>query len=118
MLFAVVGQDRVCYGGDDKHTGGKTFKEWVLSQGDVRPEPVRVPRPAAVEAELAKLFCVTDLHVYLTVPFVLSWSLFDALACGAPVLCSDTAPVRELVTDGVTGLLRPFFDADGFADAI
>jgi glycosyltransferase involved in cell wall biosynthesis len=117
VLFAVVGQDRVCYGGDDKHTGGKTFKEWVLSRGDY--DLSRFVFPGLLPpAELARLFCVTDLHVYLTVPFVLSWSLFNALACGAPVLCSDTAPVRELVTDGVTGLLRPFFDVDGFAEAI
>jgi glycosyltransferase involved in cell wall biosynthesis len=117
VLFVVVGQDRVCYGGDEKHTGGKSFKEWVVSQG--RFDLSRFVFTGLLpEAELAKLFCITDLHVYLTVPFVLSWSLFNALACGAPVLCSDTAPVRELVADGVTGLLRPFFDVDGFADAI
>jgi glycosyltransferase involved in cell wall biosynthesis len=57
---------------------------------------------------------VSDLHVYLTVPFVLSWSLFNALASGAVVLASDTAPVRELVTHERTGLLVPFFDVDQF----
>ena len=117
VLFVVVGQDRICYGGDQKHTGGKTFKEWVLATGTYDLSRF-VFTGLLPEAELAKLFCITDLHVYLTVPFVLSWSLFNALACGAPVLCSDTGPVRELVTDGVTGLLRPFFDVDGFADAI
>lgn len=117
VLFAVVGQDRICYGGDQKHTDGKTFKEWVLSQGtyDLSRFLFTGLLP---EVELARLFAFTDLHVYLTVPFVLSWSLFNALACGAPVLCSDTAPVRELVTDGVTGMLRPFFDVEGFAEAI
>ncbi len=117
VLFAVIGQDRVCYGGDDKHTGGKSFKEWVLGQGQYDLSRF-VFTGLLPEAELARVFAVTDLHVYLTVPFVLSWSLFNALACGAPVLCSDTAPVRELVADGVTGLLKPFFDVDGFAEAI
>ena len=116
VLFVVVGSDRVCYGGDGRFTGGKTFKEWVLAQDDYDPSRF-VFTGLLPEADLARLFSVTDLHVYLTVPFVLSWSLFDALACGATVLASDTAPVRELVTDGKTGLLAPFFDADGFADA-
>ena len=116
VLFVVVGQDRVCYGGDARFTGGKSFKEWVLSQDDYDQSRF-VFTGLLPEPDLARLFAVTDLHVYLTVPFVLSWSLFDALACGATVLASDTAPVRELIADGRTGLLVPFFDADGFADA-
>jgi glycosyltransferase involved in cell wall biosynthesis len=68
------------------------------------------------QPDLARLFQLTDLHVYLTVPFVLSWSLFDALACGATVLGSDTGPVRDLVTDGKTGLLHDFFDYEGMAE--
>jgi glycosyltransferase involved in cell wall biosynthesis len=68
-------------------------------------------------AELARLFALSDLHVYLTVPFVLSWSLLNALACGATVLASDTAPVREVVEHGGNGLLADFFDADGMAEA-
>ena len=116
VVFAVVGQDRVCYGGDDKFTGGKTFKEWVLSRGDYDLSRF-VFTGLIPETELARLFAITDLHVYLTVPFVLSWSLFNALACGATVLASDTAPVRELITHGVTGLLTPFFDTDALADA-
>jgi glycosyltransferase involved in cell wall biosynthesis len=116
VLFVVVGQDRVCYGGDARFTGGKTFKEWVLSKDDYDPSRF-VFTGLLPEPDLARLFAITDLHVYLTVPFVLSWSLFDALACGATVLASDTGPVCELITDGKTGLLVPFFDADGFADA-
>ena len=116
VLFVVVGQDRVCYGGDDKYTGGKTFKEWVLAKDDY--DLSRFAFTGLLpEADLAKLLAATDLHIYLTVPFVLSWSLFNALSCGATVLASDTAPVRELVTHERTGLLAPFFDVDAFADA-
>jgi glycosyltransferase involved in cell wall biosynthesis len=116
VLFLVVGQDRVCYGGDQKLTGDLTFKQWVLSRGDydlsrfVFTDLIPMPR-------LAELFSFTDLHVYLTVPFVLSWSLFNALGCGATVLGSDTGPVRELIEPGRTGLLADFFDVEGLAAA-
>jgi glycosyltransferase involved in cell wall biosynthesis len=117
VVFAVVGEDRVCYGGDAEVTGGKSFKEWVLSRGEY--DLCRFVFTGLLPpAELARLLAVSDLHVYLTVPFVLSWSLFDALACGAVVLASDTAPVREVVADGATGLLADFFDADGLADRV
>lgn len=115
VVFAVVGQDRVCYGGDEKFTGGKTFKEWVLGKDDYDLSRF-VFTGLLTEPDLARLLAVSDLHIYLTVPFVLSWSLFDALACGVTVLASDTAPVRELVTHEKTGLLVPFFDIDGFTE--
>jgi glycosyltransferase involved in cell wall biosynthesis len=115
VLFLVAGQDRVAYGGDGRVTGGKTFREWVLARDvyDLRRFAFLGLVPPA---ELARLFALTDLHVYLTVPFVLSWSLLNALACGATVLASDTAPVREVIEHGRNGLLADFFDADALAD--
>ena len=115
VIFLVAGQDRVCYGGDERFTGGKSYKEWVLSQDNYdlsRFQFLGLIPPA----ELAKLFNITDVHVYLTVPFVLSWSLMDALACGATVLASDTAPVREMIQPGVNGVLFDFFNADALAE--
>ncbi len=64
---------------------------------------------------LVNLLSVSDLHIDLTVPFVLSWSLMNALACGCVVLASDTEPVREVVVNGETGLLAGFFDVNAFA---
>lgn len=116
VVFAVVGADRVCYGGDERFTGGKSFKEWILAQDDYDLSRFVFTGPIP-EADLARLLATSDLHIYLTVPFVLSWSLFNALACGAVVLGSDTGPVRELIEHNRTGLLAPFFDVDGFADA-
>jgi glycosyltransferase involved in cell wall biosynthesis len=115
VQFVIAGQDRVCYGGDEASTGEKSFKNWVLAQDTYdlsRFHFVGLLPPA----ELARLFNFTDLHVYLTVPFVLSWSLLNALACGATVLASDTAPVREVIRDGENGLLAGFFDIDGMVE--
>jgi len=116
VMFVVVGEDRICYGGDDKITGEKSFKNWVLGQDEYDLSrfifPGRIPPPA-----LAQLFSLSDLHVYLTVPFVLSWSLMNALACGATVLASDTPPVREMIEHEKNGLLADFFDVEGLAAA-
>jgi glycosyltransferase involved in cell wall biosynthesis len=117
VVFVVVGEDRICYGGDADFTGSKSFKSWVLARDDYDLSRFvftgLLPTPALVQ-----LFALCDLHVYLTVPFVLSWSLMDALACGATVLASDTAPVREMIVPGQNGLLFDFFDVDGLADRI
>jgi glycosyltransferase involved in cell wall biosynthesis len=115
LIVVVAGQDRVCYGGDESVTDGKTFKEWVLSRGDYDESRIHFVG-LLPPAELARLFNLSDLHVYLTVPFVLSWSLLNALACGATVLASDTAPVREVIDPGRTGLLADFFDVDGMVE--
>ena len=65
---------------------------------------------------LARLISISDLHLYWTVPFVLSWSLVDALACDCTVLASKTDPAEEFVKHGETGLLADFYDVDRFAD--
>ena len=114
----VAGTDRIAYGGDEQHLGGKTFKQWTLDLPDVKGyDASRVHFLGRVEpTDLATLLASSDLHVYLTVPFVLSWSMINAMGCGAVVLGSDTAPVREVITDGGNGLLADFFDPVDFAD--
>lgn len=115
VVFFVVGTDRHAYGGDENHVGPhKTFKEWVLARDEYDLGKFvftgRVP-----QAELSALMASSDLHVYLTVPFVLSWSMMDAMSCGAVVLGSDTGPVREMIRDGENGLLADFFSPEDFA---
>ncbi|WP_152049609.1 glycosyltransferase [Tautonia marina] len=115
LHVVIAGEDRVCYGGDHMVTGGASFKQWVLAADDYdlsRFHFLGLIPPA----DLARLFNLSDLHIYLTVPFVLSWSLMNALACGATVLASDTAPVREVIQHGKNGLLAGFFDIEGMAD--
>jgi glycosyltransferase involved in cell wall biosynthesis len=62
--------------------------------------------------QLAAIFRLSDLHIYLTAPFVLSWSLLDAMASGCVVLASDVPPVREVIEPGRNGLVEPLFDIE------
>lgn len=113
VVFVVVGADRSYYApGVD--TEGRTFREHVLAQD--RYDLGRFLFAGQVlEEQLVEILSRSDLHVYLTVPFVLSWSLFDALACGCTILASDTAPVREVIEHEKNGLLAGFRDVDGLA---
>jgi glycosyltransferase involved in cell wall biosynthesis len=114
VLFVVVGSDRIHYGDDLNHIRSRTFREHVLLQE--RPDLSRFRFTGMVpKAELADIFSLSDLHIFLTVPFVLSWSLLNALACECVVVASNTAPVLEVVRDGETGLLADFFDIEGLA---
>jgi glycosyltransferase involved in cell wall biosynthesis len=113
VVFLVVGDDRIVYGGDANHLDGQTFKQWVLA-GD-RYDLSRIRFLGTMEPQaLALMLAASDLHLYLTVPFVLSWSMVNAMSCGAVVLGSATPPVQELIEDGRNGLLADFFDVDGF----
>lgn len=61
-------------------------------------------------ADYLKVLQISRVHVYLTYPFILSWSMLEAMASGCLLLASDTGPVTEVVRDGHNGLLFPFFD--------
>jgi glycosyltransferase involved in cell wall biosynthesis len=65
-----------------------------------------------------KILQRSDAHVYLTYPFVASWSLREAMATGCALVVSDTAPVREFVTHRKTGLMVPFLEPDRVADGV
>jgi glycosyltransferase involved in cell wall biosynthesis len=114
VLFVCVGSDLIWYGGDERFIKHKTFREHVFAQ-DTYDLSKFVFTGLVNPPTLVEILNLSDLHIYLTVPFVLSWSLMDALACGCTVLASDTEPVREVIDDGDNGLLRDFFDVEGLA---
>jgi glycosyltransferase involved in cell wall biosynthesis len=114
-VFMVVGADRIAYGGDETFLPPKTtFKQWTLSQQNYDLSRFQF-LGTIPPTDLALLLAASDLHIYMTVPFVLSWSMMNAMSCGAVVLGSDTAPVREMIRDGENGLLADLFDTEAFA---
>jgi glycosyltransferase involved in cell wall biosynthesis len=111
VLFVVVGSEGIYYGWDKLHTGSESFMKWVLARDEY--DLSRFMFLSHIEPEaLAHVLCLSDLHVYLSVPFVLSWSFLDALASGCVVLASDVPPVREVITPGKHALVAPFFDLE------
>lgn len=115
VIFIVVGTDRIAYGGDEGYIQGhKTFRDWVMAQQ--RYDLSKFAFVGRISPlDLTRLLATTDLHIYLTVPFVLSWSMMDAMSCGAVVLGSATSPVTEMIRDGENGLLADFFSPEQFA---
>ncbi|HWR39331.1 MAG TPA: glycosyltransferase family 4 protein [Patescibacteria group bacterium] len=107
LHVVVVGADRVAYGGE-KAPDGKSFKEHMLETFSYDLSRIHftglLPRYLYLQVLQA-----SAVHAYLTRPFVLSWSLLEAMAAGCMIVASDTAPVREVIHDGINGLLVDFF---------
>ncbi len=109
----IIGQDRVAYG--RRRADGKTFMKHAVETLDL--DMTRTHFLGLVPFDTFRAAArISSVHVYLTVPFVLSWSMLEVMACGGLVLGSDTPPVREVIEDGRNGLLVDFFDVDKIAE--
>ncbi|MDB5373351.1 MAG: glycosyl transferase group 1 [Belnapia sp.] len=114
----------VLVGGDEPHYGAKpreggTWKQVMLAELGERLDLTRVHFTGKVPHEtLIGLLSLSSAHVYLTYPFVLSWSMLESMALGCLVIGSATAPVQEVIEHGRNGLLVDFFSPDAVADAV
>jgi len=111
----IVGEDRVAYG--RKLPDGESWKTRMLAELDLDLSRVHFTGRLARPDYLAVLQS-SNAHVYLTVPFVLSWSMLEAMSVACPMVVSDTPPVREFMTHGETGLMADFHAPQAIADAV
>ncbi|MEB3359463.1 MAG: glycosyltransferase family 4 protein [Synechococcales bacterium] len=111
----IAGEDRVAYG--QPHPDGKTYRQLMLEKLPLDRSRLHftgsLPYP-----QYLQLLQASSVHIYLTYPFVLSWSMLEAMATGCLVIGSRTPPVQEVITDGKNGLLVDFFSPQEIADRV
>lgn len=116
----IVGAEANGYGSPSPD--GRSWKEIFLAEVSPRLTPAQFRRIHFLGqlpyAQFLGVLRVSSVHVYLSYPFVLSWSLLEAMSLGCAIVGSDTAPVREVLAHEVTGLLVDFFDQEGLVAAI
>jgi len=116
-VVLVVGEDGVSYGSQPPQ--GTTWKQMFLDEVRERIDLDRVHFLGRVPyRDYLRLLQVSACHVYLTYPFVLSWSCLEAMGAGCVVVGSDTAPVREVIEHERNGLLVDFFDRDALVATV
>jgi glycosyltransferase involved in cell wall biosynthesis len=116
----VVGEDGVSYGAPPT-----THRHWrERMQAEVGPQidagaARRVHFLGRLDRDaFTRVLQLSRVHIYLTYPFVLSWSLLEAMSVGCAIVASDTAPVREVMQHEREGLLVDFFDPAGLVRAV
>ncbi len=115
--IVIAGGDGVSYGTPPPPQS--TFKKMMLQELGAKIDLSRVHFVGMLEYhEYLNLLQVSSAHVYLTYPFVLSWSFIEAMACGCLIVGSRTPPVLEVLRDGINGLTVDFFAPKALANRI
>lgn len=116
----IIGGEGVSYGAKNKE--GQSWKKKYIAE--VRPkisakdwQRVHFVGNLAYD-DFVRVLQVSSVHVYLTYPFVLSWSLIEAMSIGCTIVASDTQPLHEVIRDNETGRLVNFFDADALVHQV
>ena len=111
----IVGHDDVAYG--VKRSDGRSWGEWAKAELPLDPDRTHW-LGILQDAEYQQVLACSTVHLYLTIPFVLSWSLLEAMAAGCALVASATAPVQEVLEDKKSALLVDFFDPEAQASAL
>jgi glycosyltransferase involved in cell wall biosynthesis len=115
--IVIVGGDEVSY--SPRLPAGQTYRSRMLRELEGRIDLSRVYFLGRISyGEYLSVLRRSSVHVYLTYPFVLSWSLIEALSAGCLVVASRTLPVQEVIRDGHNGLLVDFFSTEQIAASI
>ena len=115
--IVIVGGDDVSYG--PPPPPGTTFRQMMMNEVEAEIDASRVNFLGKIPYDdFISLLRVSSVHVYLTYPFVLSWSLLEAMSCGCLVIASAVPPVMEVIEDRRNGLLVDFFDRAALCDSI
>jgi len=110
----MVGGDEVSYGPKLDNTNWRTILGREIAG---KFDASRVLMPGQISYDLYRAMLQrSDAHVYLTYPFVASWSLREAIASGCAIIGADVEPVAEFVTHGKNGLLTPCLDPKKLAE--
>ncbi|MDQ2102105.1 glycosyltransferase family 4 protein [Azospirillum isscasi] len=113
----IVGGDEVSYG--QMSSDGRSYRDILLAEVGQGIDRERVHFLGKVPyGTFLSVLRVSSAHVYLTYPFVLSWSFLEAMASGCLLIGSSTIPVEEVLRDRQNGLLVDFFDGAALADRI
>ena len=115
----IVGGNQTSYGSAAPQ--GQTWQEIFLNEVKEKlgPNLDRVHFLGKVPyLTFVKIIQITRCHLYLTYPFVLSWSCIEAMSAGALIVGSDTPPVKEFITHGHNGLLVDFFNYEQIANTV
>jgi len=111
----IVGDDRVCY--SPKPPDGQSYKSQALERTKVDEKRVHFCG-ALPYGKYKDVLLASSAHVYLTWPFVLSWSFLEAMSCGCLLVGSNTDPVREVLVHKENGLLTDFHDPQKIAGSV
>jgi glycosyltransferase involved in cell wall biosynthesis len=110
----IVGRDQVSYGARPR--SGGSWRQVMLAEVGAQLPMERVHFVGALAYPVyLRVLQISRCHVYLTYPFVLSWSCLEAMSAGCVVVASDTGPVREVIEPGSNGLTFDFFDPAALA---